>query len=165
MKKRFLFVVTFLILGVFGVSAQVISGAFAIHNAETGKNLRPYNAGVSDDNRIVLYPHNEWKCLTWQFNHVEGTTYQLQNLYTRKTFVPKSNPESGVSLWQRPLKADSSQYWEFIEQPNETYLIRLKDTELYITISSDKTNSDIILMSYQNSSRQQWKLIEQYPPH
>jgi hypothetical protein len=143
---------------------QVISGAFAIHNVETRKNLRPYNAGVSDGNRIILYPHNEWKCLTWRFNHIEGTTYQLQNLYTEKTFEPKSGTEAGVTLWQQPLKKDKSQYWEFIGQPDETYLIRLKDTELYITLSSDKTDSDIILMPYQNSSRQQWKLIEQYPP-
>jgi hypothetical protein len=143
---------------------QVINGAFAIHNVETGKNLRPYNAGVSNGNRIILYPHNEWKCLTWRFNHIEGTTCQLQNLYTEKTFEPKSDIEAGVALWQQPLKKDRSQYWEFIEQPDETYLIRLKETELYITFSSDKTDSNIILMPYQNSSDQQWKLIEQYPP-
>jgi hypothetical protein len=188
MKKRFLFLSALIILGTFGIIAyinsapqentasgvvlqeteiienmQVINGAFAIHNVETGKNLRPYNANVSNGNRIVLYPHNEWKCLTWRFNHIEGTTYQLKNLYTEKTFEPKSSPESGVALWQQPLTKDSSQYWEFIEQPDDTYLIRLKDTELYITLSSDKTNSDIILMTYQNSSKQQLILIEQYP--
>jgi hypothetical protein len=143
---------------------QVISGSFAIRNVKTGKNLRPRNAGVSDGNDIILYPHNKWKCLTWQFNHIEGTAYQLQNLYTGKTFEPLSDPETGVALWQQRMNKDNgAQSWEFIEQQDGIYLIRLKDTELYITVSSSSTNSPIILMPYQNSNEQQWKLIEQYP--
>jgi hypothetical protein len=78
--------------------------------------------------------------MTWQFINVEGETYQLKNLYTSKTLQPSSKPELGVILCQQPLKKDSLQYWEFIKQPDETYLIRLKDTNLYVTISSDKTN-------------------------
>ena len=140
----------------------IISGSFAIRNIETRKNIRPYNASVSDGNDIILYPHNKWKCLTWQFNHIEGTAYQLQNLYTQKTFEPMSTIETGVALWQQPLNKDSPQ-WEFLEQQDGIYTIRLKNTELYITISSDKTNSAIILMPYENSNRQKWTLIEQYP--
>lgn len=141
---------------------QEISGDFAIRNIETGKNIRPYNSGTSDGNDIILYPHNEWKCLTWQFNHVEGATYQLQNVYTRKTFAPVSELEVGVALWQQPLSDDSPQ-WEFIEQQDGIYAIRLIDTDLYITISSDKTDSPIILMPFENANSQRWELIEQYP--
>jgi hypothetical protein len=144
------------------VSPPIINGSFAIHNVKTGKNIRPYNAGISDGNDIILYPHHEWKCMTWQFHHIDGTAYQLQNLYTQKTFEPMSILELGVALWQQPLNTNSPQ-WEFIKQQEEIYLIKLKGTELYITISSDKTNSPIILMPYENSNNQQWVLLEQYP--
>lgn len=145
--------------------ADVISGSFAIHNSETGKNLRPYSANTSDGTDIVLYPHNWWKCLTWEFIHVEGTSYQLKNLYTGKTFEPVSEAEDGVALWQQPLDGESSQYWEFLKQDDETYLIRLQDTELFITLSSEETDSPIILKSKQDGSTQKWILKEQYPPH
>ena len=143
-------------------SNEVITGSFAIRNIETGKNIRPYNANTSDENKIILYPHNEWKCLTWQFNHIGGTTYYLQNLYTQKTFEPMSTVETGVALWQKPLNNYSPQ-WEFLDQQNSIYVIRLKNTELYITISSNKNDSSIILMPFQNSKSQQWELVEQYP--
>ncbi|MHC6178314.1 RICIN domain-containing protein [Clostridium sp. JNZ X4-2] len=178
-RKHVSFIIIFALLCVVGVFAyintasqekkvddamQIISGSFAIHNIETGKNLRPHNADVSNGNDIILYPHHKWKCLTWQFNHIEGTTYQLQNIYTQKTLEPKSTPEAGVALWQQPLNEESPQ-WEFIEQPDGTYAIRLKKTELYITVSSKKTNSAIVLMPHEHPNKQHWKLIEQYPRH
>lgn len=151
-----------------GAVQQVIDGTFAIQNVNTGKNLRPYNAGTSDENRIVLYPHNEWKCMTWRFLYVENNVYQLQNLYTGKTLTPSATTQKGVTLWQQPLNdSDSLQYWKFIEQSDEAYLINLKDTDLYITISSDETDSPIILMPLQDSNGstgQLWKLFEQDPP-
>lgn len=141
---------------------NLITGDFAIRNIETSKNIRPYNAGTSDGNKIILYPHNEWKCLTWQFNHIDGTIYQLQNVYTQKTFEPVSAAEKGVALWQQPLN-EYSPKWEFLEQQEGVYAIRLVDTDLYITISSVKTDESIILMPYDNLSTQHWELIEQYP--
>lgn len=142
---------------------NTISGAFAIRNIETGKDIRPYNADTANDNDIILYPHHKWKCLTWEFAHIDGVAYQLKNLYTGKTFEPASSTEDGVALWQQPINGESGQYWEFIEQEDESYLIRLLDTDLYITVSSSKTNSAIVLMPIQDSDAQKWTLIEQYP--
>lgn len=139
------------------------NGTYAIQNVQTGKNLRPYKASVDDGNKIVLYNHHKWKCMTWQFIDEEGESYQLKNLYTSKTFQPSTKPEVGVTLGQQPLKEDGSQYWEFIKQPDNSYLIKSKGTDLYVTISSDKTNSSITLMPKQNSTGQQWKLVKQNP--
>jgi len=136
---------------------------YAIQNVNTGKGIRVHNAGIDDERKIILYTHQNWECMTWQFIQLEGDVYLLKNLYTKKTFQPSSSPEAGVSLWQQPLGGNRLQYWEFLKQPDETYFIRLKDTDLYITISSDKNHSDIILMPLQNSPDQQWKLIEQRP--
>ena len=139
------------------------ANSYAIQNVETGKCIRIHNAGIDDERRIVLYSHQNWECITWQLIQLEDEVYLLKNLYTHKSFQPSSSPEAGVTLWQQPLGGTRLQYWEFIKQPDETYLIRLKDTDLYITITSDENNSDLILMPLQNSSKQSWTLIEQRP--
>ena len=118
------------------------ANTYAIQNVGTGKDIRVHNAGNDEGTKIILYNHN---------------------LYTQKTFEPSATPVPGVNLWQQTLGGSHFQYWEFIKQPNETYLIRLKDSELYLTITSDENNSDIILMPKQDSDNQRWKLIRQNP--
>lgn len=148
---------------------QTIKGSFAINNILSGKNLRPDPSSnsvevfVSDGNGIVLYPYEAWKCMTWTFTHVEGNTYKLQNLYTEKTFQPSGELQAGVTISQQTLREDSLQYWDFIEQSDGVYLIRPKDSELYLTITSSETNSPVVLMPKQNSSEQEWKLIAHNP--
>lgn len=99
----------------------------------------------------------------FQFIQLEQDTYLLKNLYTQKTFQPSASPKPGIALWQQTLGGNSLQYWEFIKQSGEIYQIRLKGTELFITVSSDQNDSAIILMPKQNSPDQQWRLIEQHP--
>lgn len=135
----------------------------AIQNVETGKNLRPYEAGAKDGNRIVLYDAINWKCMTWKMEKVADNTYTLRNFFTGKTIQPSEAPLPGVSVFQQPLKKDAPQQWEFLKQPDGAYMIRLKGTELFISISSDKTNSAIVLQPDQKSKKQEWKLLEQNP--
>jgi hypothetical protein len=136
---------------------------YAIINVKTGKAIRVHNANIADESKIILYTHHNWECMTWQFIQIEEGIYLLKNLYTEKTFKPSSSIEMGVNLWQKTLGGENLQYWEFIKQSDEIYLIRLKGTDLYITISSEKNNSSIILMPLNNSTEQQWKLINQKP--
>jgi hypothetical protein len=145
-------------------AAQTIIGTYAIQNTATGKNLRPYEAGNQNGNRIVLYNHVEWKCMTWEFRQVKDNTYQLKNLFTGKTFQAKDKPaKQGSTLEQQPLAATDAQQWEFIKKAANTYLIRLKGTELYITASSGQTNSDIVLQPEKKEAMQQWRLVAQNP--
>lgn len=139
------------------------ANTYAIQNVDTGKDIRVYNVGVKDETEIILYTHNEWECLTWEFIELEDSTYLLKNLCTQKTFQPSSSPEQGVGLWQKSLGGSRLQYWEFIKQSNNTCLIRLKDTELYLTAISEEDNSPIVLMPKQDSDKQLWKLIKQNP--
>ncbi|MDR2083765.1 MAG: RICIN domain-containing protein [Bacteroidales bacterium] len=136
---------------------------YAIQNVGNRKDIRVYNAENADQTKIILYSHNNWECITWQLIELEENTYLLKNLYTQKTFQPASVPQSGVNLWQQTLGGSLFQYWEFLKQPDETYLIRLKDTELYITATSNEDNSDLILMPIQDSDNQKWRLIRQNP--
>lgn len=139
------------------------ANTFAIQNVENGKDIRVYNAENADETKIILYNHNNWECLTWQLIELEENTFLLKNLYTQKSFQPASVPQSGVNLWQQTLGGSPLQYWEFLKQSDEIYLIRLKNTELYITATSDENNSELILMPIQNSDSQKWRLIRQNP--
>lgn len=148
------------------LAAQTISGTYAIQNIKTGKNLRPYEAGSQDGNKIVLYNHVDWKCMTWDFIHIDGDIYLLKNLYTSKTFQPHGNTSEGCTLEQRKIVPGSVvQEWEFVSADKGYYYIRLKGTELYITLSdaSGTTNSSIILLPKQDSDLQLWKLVRQNP--
>ncbi|HEY3412223.1 MAG TPA: RICIN domain-containing protein [Armatimonadota bacterium] len=143
--------------------ARAAETGFAIQNVLTGKNLRPFDAGSSDGNKIVLYDHSNWKCMTWKFEKVSADTFQLRNLFTAKTIQPTSTPKAGVALVQQPLKKGAPQLWEFLKQPGGTYLIRLKGTALFVSTSSDKTNSAIVLDTRRKDKSQVWRTIEQSP--
>jgi hypothetical protein len=140
-----------------------LPNTYAIQNVQTDKIIRVNDANIKDGAKTVLFSHYNWGCTTWQFIQLEGDTYLLKNMYTLKSFEPVSFPEPGVELWQQPLGGSRLQYWEFIKQPDETCLIRLKDTELYITVSATEDGSPIILMPRNDTGAQQWRLVKQNP--
>lgn len=139
------------------------TNSYAIRNVQTGMAIRVQDANYHDDARTILYGHHNWECITWEMIQLEDSSYLLKNLYTEKTFEPMSAPRAGVGLWQKPMGGRAHQYWEFIKQPDGSYLIRLKGTELYITISSETENSPLVLMPKDNSEKQRWTLSPQSP--
>ncbi len=94
---------------------------------------------------------------------LDDNTFLLKNLFTEKTFQPKSEPKEGVELWQQSLGGTPLQYWEFLKQADGTYKIRLKNTDLFITVSTNEVNAPLVLMRDNNSNNQRWKLIRQTP--
>lgn len=136
---------------------------YAIQNVATGNALRPFNANYESGVELISYPIKNWECITWEMIETDTNTYLLKDLFTEKTFQPKSEPKEGVGLWQQSVGGSKLQYWEFLKQVDETYLIRLKGTELYLTTSSPDTDSPIILMPKQGSKTQLWKLVRQTP--
>ncbi len=139
------------------------ANTYAIQNVGNGKDIRVHNAGNADGTKIILYSHHNWECITWQLIELEENVFLLKNLYTQKSFEPSTVPAAGVTLWQQTLSGSPLQYWKFIKQSDETYLIRLKDTELYLTVTSDENDSDIVLMPLQESENQKWRLMRQNP--
>ena len=167
MKKTIFFGLTLLCITSSTSFSQVIKGTYAIKNVETGMLLRMKDANKKDGTPLVAYSPVSWKCMTWDFKHVEGQTYQLQNLFTSKTFQPKNaTPSDGVSLEQQPLlEKQQNQEYEFIPVDKNNYLIKLKNTALYVTPSDSKgtTNSEIILAKKSGTKLQQWTIYEQHP--
>lgn len=136
---------------------------FAIQNVSTKKALRPLNANYENGVDVISYPLKNWECITWEMIEIDTNTFLLKDLFTEKTFQPKSEPKKGIGLWQQSMGGTALQHWEFLKQADETYLIRLKGTELYITASSNDTDSPIILMPEQGSKMQRWVLVRQTP--
>jgi len=162
--KKLVLIILVNFLTVAFVASQAINGTYAIQNTVTNKNLRPYDAGNQNGNRIVSYDHIAWKCMTWEFINLKDSTYQLRNLFTSKTFQSKDTPaKKGSTLEQQPLSTSATQQWEFIKTSKNAYFIRLKGTDLYITASSDETNSDILLQEKQKTALQAWRLVAQKP--
>ncbi|MFS2189149.1 RICIN domain-containing protein [Mucilaginibacter sp. Mucisp84] len=163
--KKFVWLLCFL-LPCLAVSAQQIKGSYAIKNEKTGMLLRVKDAHSENGTPLVAYYPENWKCMTWNFKHVAGNTYQLQNLLTNKTFQPKGDADVNVVLEEQPLNANSAiQQYEFEAIDHDTYMIKLKGTNLYITPSDKKgaVNSQIVLAKKTNTKDQYWDIYEQSP--
>ncbi len=163
-RSIFLAMVCFILTNV--SYSQTIKGTYAIKNVTTGMLLRIKDANKANGTPLVAYDPVNWKCMTWDFQQVEGQIYQLKNLFTGKTFVAKNSVAEGVSLDQQPFESGAaSQQYEFIPAGKNTYLIKLKDSNLYVTPSDSNgsINSDIILSKKSNSKLQQWNIYEQHP--
>ena len=115
----------------------------------------------------MAYSPVNWKCVTWDFQHTEGQVYRLKNLFTGKTFQPADSVvKDGVVLEQQPLLVGKqNQEYEFIAVEKNKYLIRLKNTDFYITPSDAKgaANSAIMLAKKTEGNLQQWTIYEQHP--
>jgi hypothetical protein len=163
--KTFAWLLCFLLPG-FVASAQQIKGTYAIKNVQTGMLLRVKGAHSENGTPLVAYYPENWKCMTWDFQHVEGNTYKLKNLFTSKTFQPVTQANVGVALEEQPINADNStQQYEFEPVDNDTFLIKLKGTDLYLTPSDKKgsVNSKIILTKKTNTKDQYWDIYQQSP--
>lgn len=159
-----------LVVGVQGLAphgmAQAIRGTYAIQNVQTGLVLRIQDAHTQNGTPIVAYTPTNWKCMTWDFQHVDGNTYQLRNLFSSKTLQPQLVPETPVKLEEQPLKPGSTQQqWEFVKVAANTYRIKLADADLYVTPANEQgtVNSRILLRPKVEGPLQYWTLHEQHP--
>src|SRR5450432_2335050 len=98
-----LFIIIALLISVKSFS-QIIKGTYAIKNVQTGLLLRIKDANKTDGTPLVAYSPEDLKCMTWNFNHIGGQTYQLQNLLTGKTIQSTNQtPSAGDALKQQPI--------------------------------------------------------------
>jgi hypothetical protein len=165
MKKYLLQLLVLISLSTFA-SAQDIKGNYAIKNLHTGMLLRVKNADSKNGTPLVAYYPENWKCMTWNFKSTGNNTYQLQNLLTNKTFQPAAQANTDVPFEEQPLISDATnQQYEFVKVKQDIYLIKLKDTDLYVTPADGKgkVNSAIILAAKKNTTEQLWTIYEQAP--
>lgn len=163
--KKLLLLAAFVSSAAF-VFAQDIKGNYAIKNVQTGMLLRIKDANSKNGTPIVAYYPENWKCMTWNFKKTEANTYQLQNLFSNKTLQPISAAAANVAFEEQPLvSGDAKQQYEFIKVKKDTYMIKLKGTDLYVTPADGKgsVNSAIILAAKRTTPGQLWNIYEQAP--
>ncbi len=71
-------------------------GSFQIRNQKYGNLLRPEEANSADGTRIVLYPAQPWKCVTWKLHGTGDSKFQLQNHFTGKTFAAEAGADTAT---------------------------------------------------------------------
>ena len=164
--KRFIVVFVSIFVLSSAYAQDVIKGTYAIKNVQTGMVLRIKDANSKNGTPIVAYDPVNWKCVTWDFKHIGGQTYQLQNLFSGKTLQPvNANAVQDNALEEQPLTNNDVQQYEFIPVDKDVYLIKLKGIDLYVTPSDKegKVNSQIILAKKNGTKLQQWTINEQHP--
>ena len=73
-----------------GAGNQAKPGSFQVRSQKYGDLLRPEEANGADGTRIVLYPAQLWKCMTWKLHSSGESRFQLQNHFTSKTFAAET---------------------------------------------------------------------------
>lgn len=163
--KKLILLAAFVLNAAF-VFAQDIKGNYAIKNVHTGMLLRIKDANSKNGTPIVAYYPENWKCMTWNFKKTDANTYQLQNLFSSKTLQPISSAAANVAFEEQPLVAGAQQQqYEFIAIKKDTYMVKLKGTDLYLTPADAKgtVNSAIILAPKKGTPDQLWSIYEQAP--
>jgi len=145
--------------------SQDIKGTYAIKNVKTGMLLRVKDASSKNGTPLVAYYPQNWKCMTWDFKTTGPNTYQLENLLTHKTFQAKSAGTTEGFEEQPLVSGNAGQQYEFIQIKKDTFLIKIKGSDLYITPSdvNGGVNSLIIMAEKRNSSEQEWTIYQQSP--
>ncbi len=166
MRKELVLLLASICLFINSAYCQDISGTYAIQNVQTGIFIRIKDANSKNGTPIVAYSPVNWKCVTWDFKKQQENSYQLMNLFSRKTMLPSTSPKEGTALEEQPLvSGNSSQQYEFVPVSSGIYRIKVKNTDLYLTPSDSEgtINAPIILKQKDNSRLQYWQLKEQHP--
>ena len=141
-------------------------GSFQIRNQKYGNLLRPEEANSADGTRIVLYPAQPWKCLTWKLQASGESRFQLQNHYTSKTFAAAEAEadKTPVAVTQVPFsnKPAERPTWQFTRLADGRYKITDAKSGKALTAVKEESGATvrIVVQAWQESDAQKWELIE-----
>jgi hypothetical protein len=94
--------------------------SFQIRNKKFGDLLRPEDANSAIGTRIVLYPAQPWKCMTWKLDPAGESIFHAQNHFTSKAFAsaPKADgTQAAVVQVPFPKEAKERPAWRFTKLP------------------------------------------------
>jgi hypothetical protein len=140
-------------------------GSFQIRNRKYGDLLRPEEANSADGTRIVLYPAQTWKCMTWKLDRAGDSKFQLQNYFTSKTFAAEAGADKAqAAVTQVPFSKQPEERptWQFTKLPDGSYKITDAKSGKALTAVKEETGSGvrIVVQAWQESDSQKWELIE-----
>ncbi len=169
--KKILLILSFVSLLVNGVFAADNADAksdlsatktesYQIRNKKFGDLLRPENANGAEGTRIVLYPAELWKCMTWKLQPAGESTFHVQNHFTSKTFVVKSGAgDNGVIQIKQAHEASERPRWLFTKQADGSYEISdAKSGEALTAVAEASGSARVIATPWSGNENQKWSL-------
>jgi hypothetical protein len=135
-----------------------------IRNKKFGKLLRPEDASGANGARMVLYPAQPWKCMTWKLHPAGESTFNLQNHFTGKTFAPAAKADgTQVPVTQVAFAKDAKERpaWRLTKLSDGLYqIIEVKSGKALIASSAD---GGITIAPADKGDEQKWE-VEKIDP-
>jgi len=138
-----------------------------IRNKKFGKLLRPEDASGADGARIVLYPAQSWKCMTWKMHPAGEATFYLQNHFTGKTFAPAATDDgTQAPVTQVPFTKNAQErpVWRLTKLPDGLYqIIENKSGKALTATPADSGGARITIAPAGKGDEQKWE-VEKIDP-
>lgn len=150
-------------------TSQTVDGAntaalksYQIRNSKFGNLLRPEEANNANGTRIVLYPAQPWKCMTWKFHPAGESRFQLQNHFTSKTFSTEAGEKAAVRQVPFSKKTDERPVWQITKLNDGTYKIAEPKSGKVLTATNDANGSGarVVVENWHDGEEQKWELKE-----
>jgi len=139
--------------------------SYQIRNKKFGDLLRPENANNAEGTRIVLYPAEPWKCMTWKLHPAGESTFQVQNHFTSKTFIANtSHGETNVIQTAFAREAGERPVWRFTKLADGSYQITdMKSGAALTAVGGDGQPVRVVVAPWQDKAEQKWELEKTDP--
>ena len=140
--------------------------SFQIRNKKFGDLLRPEDANNANGTRIVLYPAQSWKCLTWKLHPAGDSVFQVQNHFTSKTFEPSAKADGAQPpVLQVPFSKEAKERpsWRFTKLPDGLYQIIEVKSGKVLTAVPDGGGARVVVAPLGQGDDQKWELIKTDP--
>ena len=134
--------------------------SYQIRNKKFGDLLRPEGANGAIGTRIVLYPAEPWKCMTWKLQPAGESEFHVQNHFTSKTFCVKAEPGS-KDVIQIAFAHDASErpVWRFTKLQDGSYRINdAKSGDVLTAVAGDGGAVRVVVAAWQDREEQKWEL-------
>jgi hypothetical protein len=135
---------------------------FQVRNKKFGDLLRPEGANSANGTRLVLYPAQPWKCMTWKFHSAGESAFRLQNYFTSKTFSAEIRTDgANAPVKQVPFAKDSAEtpVWQFTKLQDGSYKITDAKSGKVLTALREEGNVRIVVQAWREGDEQKWELI------
>jgi len=135
--------------------------SYQVRNKKFAQLLRPEDANNATGTRLVLYPAQPWKCMTWKFYPAGESAFQLQNHFTSKTFAGETSEKPLQAVTQVPFakESDKRPVWQFTKLADGTYKILDGKSGKALTAAKDENGLRIVLDAWHESDEQKWELV------
>jgi hypothetical protein len=139
--------------------------SYQIRNKKFGDLLRPEGANGAEGTRIVLYPAEPWKCMTWKLRPAGESMFHVQNHFTAKTFIVNTNLD-GTNVIQTTLAREAGErpVWRFTKLPDGSYRISDAKSGAVLTATDGAGRPvRVVVAPWQDKDEQKWDLEKTDP--